>query len=96
MASKFYHGRTMMMQRDRQKLNEQAAYLFTHIYGAFVCELWDMGWTEDQIQELLDKTYDRWLDSTNNGWDIVKNVKEVTGIDIVYQMNQKRRVPNER
>jgi hypothetical protein len=82
----------MINQRNKALLSQQTEYLFTHIYAAFVCELWDMGWTEEQIQDLFNKTYERWLDSTKNGWDIVKNVKEVTGIDVGYQMREKRKI----
>lgn len=90
MASRFYNGGSKKIV-DRAMLRNQTEYLMTHMYAAFVCELWDMGWTAEQIQELFDNTRDRWLDSTNNKWDIVQNVKDVTGIDVVYFMNKTKR-----
>ena len=89
MASKFYRqGGTQSYLKA--KTNEMTKYLVTHVYAAFACELWDMGWEADQIEELFARTQARWNDSTQHGWDILANVREVTGLDIDYVVNDKK------
>lgn len=82
MASK-YHGNKL----DRLVLKEKIQWLVPRVYASIACELWDMGWDSDQIQELFANSQERWRDSTENGWDMLKNVQEVTGIEVQYFRN---------
>jgi hypothetical protein len=43
-----------------------------------------MGWEAEQIEELFAKSQERWEDSTRNGWDMLQNVEDVTGIKVSY------------
>lgn len=78
-----YHGNKL----QKLMLKEQIQWLVPRVYAAIACELWDMGWDSDQIQELFAKSQERWRDSTENGWDMLKNVQEVTGIEVQYFRN---------
>lgn len=81
MGSMFYGGNK---KRDKLVLREQIEYFVPRIYAAFACELWDKGWSAEEIEELFAGTQERWQDSVRNGWDILKNVEEVTGIQVEY------------
>lgn len=83
MSSKFYKGANKNT-RDKAFIKSMSEWLVPRVYAAFACELWDRGWTVEQIQEIFTDTQDRWCDSVNNGWDILKNVEEVTGIKVEY------------
>ena len=83
MGSKFYRGGSGK-QKDKMQLRSYIEWLVPRVYAAFACELWDRGWTVEQIQEIFTDTQDRWCDSVNNDWDILKNVEEVTGIKVEY------------
>ena len=89
MASKFYGG-GHKKQFEKMKLQTQVNYIVPHIYAAFVCELWDLGWSREEIQTLFNNTWDRWKDSTENGWDILQNVIDVTGIDVMMEVSKRR------
>ena len=82
MASKYIkHGNKSI---DRMKMRQQTEWLVPHVYAAIACCLWDKGWTAEDIQELFAASQERWMDSVRNGWDILANVAEVTGIDVRY------------
>ena len=83
MASGFYNSGSSK-KRDKLILKEQIQYLVPRIYAAIACELWDMGWEAEQIEELFAKSQERWEDSTRNGWDMLQNVEDVTGIKVSY------------
>ncbi len=83
MASGFYK-QGGNKNRDKLILREQIQYLVPRIYAAIACELWDMGWEAEQIEELFAKSQERWQDSTRNGWDMLQNVEDVTGIKVNY------------
>lgn len=83
MASGFYNSGSSK-KRDKLILKEQIQYLVPRIYAAIACELWDLGWEAEQIEELFAKSQERWEDSTRNGWDMLKNVEDVTGIKVSY------------
>jgi hypothetical protein len=82
MPSKFIRNGNKTV--DRMKMMRQTEYLVPHIYAAIACELWDMGWESEQIQDLFAKSQERWQDSERNGWDMLQNVADVTGIDVQY------------
>ena len=83
MPSKFYN-QGANKRKDFLDIRKRIEYLVPHIYAGIACELWDMGWDADQIQDLFKKSQDRQLDAVTNGWDIVQNVAEVTGINVQY------------
>lgn len=70
--------------KDFLMMRRQTEWLVPHIYAAIACELWDKGWSSEEIQDLFSASQERWLDSERNGWDILENVAEVTGIDVRY------------
>lgn len=82
MASKFIHNGNKSL--DRMKALRRTEYLVPHIYAAIACELWDKGWSAEEIQDLFALSQERWLDSERNGWDMLENVANVTGIDVRY------------
>ena len=82
MPSKFIRNGNKTI--DRMKMMRQTEYLVPHIYAAIACELWDMGWESERIQDLFAKSQERWFDSERNGWDMLQNVADVTGIDVQY------------
>lgn len=82
MASRFIKNGNN--KKDMLMIRRQTEWLVPRIYAAIACELWDMGWDADQIQELFTRSQERWLDSTRNGWDMLENVADVTGIDVRY------------
>lgn len=83
MASGFYNSGSSK-KRDKLILKEQIQYLVPRIYAAIACELWDLGWEAEQIEDLFAKSQERWEDSTRNGWDMLQNVEDVTGIKVSY------------
>jgi hypothetical protein len=83
MGSGFYNSGSSK-KRDKLILKEQIQYLVPRIYAAIACELWDLGWEAEQIEELFAKSQERWEDSTRNGWDMLQNVEDVTGIKVSY------------
>lgn len=82
MASKFIKNGNKTL--DRLKMVRQTEWLVPHIYAAIACELWDKGWSAEDIQELFRLSQERWLDSERNGWDLLQNVADVTNIDVRY------------
>lgn len=82
MASKFIKNGNKTL--DRLKMVRQTEWLVPHIYAAIACELWDKGWSAEEIQELFRLSQERWLDSERNGWDLLQNVADVTNIDVRY------------
>lgn len=83
MASGFYN-RGCNKQREKLLMREQIQYFVPRVYAAIACELWDMGWEAEQIEELFAKSQERWEDSTRNGWDMLQNVEDVTGIKVKF------------
>ena len=82
MASRYItHGNK---SKERLQMRRQTEWLVPHIYAAIACELWDQGWSAEEIQELFTASQERWFDSQRNGWDLLENVAEVTGIDVRY------------
>ena len=71
-------------KKDMLMMRRQIEWIVPRIYAAMACELWDLGWDADQIQDIFTKSQERWLDSARNGWDMLENVAEVTGIDVRY------------
>ena len=43
-----------------------------------------MGWTAEEIQDMFADSQERWRESTRDGWDMLKNVQDVTGIEVEY------------
>ena len=83
MSSNFIRGNNNK-KHDKMMLNEYIHFLVPRVYASIACELWDMGWEAEQIEELFAKSQERWQDATRNGWDMLKNVEEVTGINVQY------------
>lgn len=80
----YNNSRSMLKKKSMMDIRGRIEWIVPRIYAAIACELWDMGWDADQIQELFAKSQDRWADSTKNGWDMLDNVEEVIGIPLKY------------
>lgn len=83
MGSRFYKG-GWSKTRDKAVMKTQIEWLVPRVYAAVACEPWDRGWSSEEIQDLFNGTQERWQDSVENGWDMLKNVEEVTGIKVEY------------
>lgn len=83
MSSKFYRGGAGK-QKDKMQLRSYIEWLVPRVYASIACELWELNWTEEQIEDLFARSQERWQDSVENGWDMLKNVQEVTGIQVEY------------
>lgn len=59
-------------------------FLVPRVYASIAASLWDMGWSSEQIQVMFSDSQERWRDSAANGWDMLQNVQEVTGIEVEY------------
>lgn len=83
MGSKFIRG-TDKRRKEKTTIKAMTEWIVPRVYAAIACELWDKDWTAEQIQELFKGSQERWIDSVQNGWDILANVQEVTGIEVKY------------
>ena len=81
MASKYYGGNK---KKDKMLLDSYINWLVPRVYASIACELWEAGFDEDEIQTLFLNSQIRWQDSNINGWDMLQNVHQVTGIDVEY------------
>lgn len=81
MASRFHGGDK---KKDKMLLKSYIVYLVPRVYASIAASLWDMGWEADKIQELFADSQARWQASVRDGWDMLKNVQEVTGIEVEY------------
>lgn len=76
--------RSQLKKKDRQDIMGRIEWIVPRVYASIACELWDMGWNEDQIQDMFRKSQERWRDSEVNKWDMLKNVEDVIGIPLSY------------
>lgn len=81
MGSKFHGGNR---RYEKMLISTQIDFLVPRIYAALACALWNKGWTAEQIEEVFAESQEYWQDSQQNGWDMLKNVQEVTGIQVEY------------
>lgn len=81
MGSNFHGGNK---KKDKMLLDMYVRNVVPRIYAALACELWDRGWDAETIEQLFADSQARWQDSAQNGWDMLKNVEEVTGIKVEY------------
>lgn len=84
MASKYHGGNK---SKDKVLMDTIIKWLVPRVYAAIACELWDCGFTAEKIQDIFAGSQERWQNSVRNGWDILKNVEEVTGIQVEYFKN---------
>lgn len=80
----YNNTRSMLKKKDMMDIRGRIEWIVPRVYASIACELWDMGLDADQIQDLFRKSQERWEDSTCNGWDMLKNVEEVTGVPVTY------------
>lgn len=79
--SKFYGGnKTVEKMLFMRKVEE----MIPKVYASIACELYELGWTPQEIEDLFYASQLRWEDSIKNGWDMLENVHEVTGMDVAY------------
>ena len=81
MGSKFHGGDR---RKERMMIRTQIDFLVPRIYASIACALWNRGWDEKQIQDLFAESQEYWIDSQKNGWDMLQNVQDVTGIEVKY------------
>ena len=77
-----YHGGNKTL--DKWETRRRIEFLVPRIYAAIASELWNLGWSAEDIQDLFTASQERWQDAARNGWDMLENVAEVTGIDVRY------------
>jgi len=81
MASRFHGGDK---KKEKMLLQSYITFLVPRVYASIAASLWDMGWSSEQIQVMFSDSQERWRDSVANGWDMLQNVQEVTGIEVEY------------
>ena len=81
MGSKFHNGDK---KKDKMLLQSYINFLVPRVYASIAASLWDMGWSAEQIQDMFADSQERWRESTRDGWDMLKNVQDVTGIQVEY------------
>lgn len=81
MKSKFYGGNKTL---DKMILREHINYYVPRVYASIACELWDKGWSAQEIEDLFALSQERWRESERDGWDMLENVQSVTGLKVKY------------
>lgn len=81
MASRFHGGDK---KKEKMLLQSYISFLVPRVYASIAASLWDMGWSSEQIQVMFSDSQERWRDSVANGWDMLQNVQEVTGIEVEF------------
>ena len=87
MASKFHGG---SKDRHYMLLQRQISEYVPKVYAAIASELWQLGWSADEITDLFNASRERWEQSIREGWDMLQNVYEVTGLNINYLVNEEK------
>ena len=65
-------------------ISTQINFLVPRVYASIACALWNRGWTAEQIEDMFAESQEYWIDSQKNGWDMLQNVQDVTGIEVKY------------
>lgn len=81
MGSKFHNGDK---KKDKLLLKSYIDFLVPRVYASIASSLWSMGWTAEEIQDMFADSQERWRESTRDGWDMLRNVQDVTGIEVEY------------
>lgn len=81
MSSKFHGGDR---KYEKMLISTQINFLVPRVYASIACALWNRGWTAEQIEDMFAESQEYWIDSQKNGWDMLQNVEEVTGIKVTY------------
>lgn len=82
MASKFHGGGNRRL--EFLQLQRHIDEYVPKVYASIGSELWQMGWSKEEINDLFNKSRERWEQSLREGWDMVQNFNEVTGMNIMY------------
>lgn len=82
MASKYIKGKNKRL--EFMQLQRHINEYIPKVYAAIGSELWQLGWSKDEINELFENSRERWEQSEREGWDMIENFNEVTGMDIKY------------
>lgn len=82
MASKFIKGKNRRL--DFMQLQRHINEYVPKVYASIGSELYLMGWSKEEINDLFNKSRERWEQSEREGWDMVQNFNEVTGMNIMY------------
>ena len=82
MASKFHGGGRKRL--DFMQLQRHIDEYVPKVYASIGSELYQMGWSAEEINELFNNSRERWDQSIREGWDMIDNFNEVTGLNIKY------------
>ena len=82
MASKYHGGGKKRL--DFMQLQRHIDEYVPKVYASIGSELYQMGWSADEINELFNNSRERWEQSIRGGWDMIDNFNEVTGLNIKY------------
>jgi len=83
MGSKF-HGGGDNKKYQKMLIDTQINFLVPRVYASIACALWNRGMNEKEIEDLFAESQEYWADSQKNGWDMLQNVEDVTGIKVTY------------
>ena len=83
MGSRFYGGGDNK-RYQKMLIDTQINFLVPRVYASIACALWNRGSDEKQIEDLFAESQEYWRDSQANGWDMLQNVQDVTGIKVKY------------
>lgn len=80
MKGKFHGGKRLDMMLLQRHIDEYVP----KVYASIGSELWQMGWSKEEINELFENSRERWEQSVREGWDMIENFNQVTGMNIRY------------
>jgi len=70
-------------QKQKAIQDDMVTYSVPRIYAAIALTLYDrFGWEHDQIAELFGESEQLWGRSIEEGWDMLANCYECTGIEV--------------
>ena len=71
--------------REGALLSEYISYCAPHCYAAFILTLYDKyKWDNDEIEECIIAADQLWDRAQREGWDLIENCYECTGIDVSH------------
>ena len=87
MASKFHGGNRT---KDRMTAFHYATYVAPNLMASFALTLYDKtDLSKEDIENLLIDVQELWNRSTEEGWDIKQNCKELLDIDMRHWIEEK-------
>lgn len=93
MSSKFHGG---SKNRDKMLMKQYIRYVAPHMMASFALTLYERtNIPLDDIKELCIAIDELWNRSIAEGWDIIANCRELTGLDMRSYIDYKREAGDE-